>query len=47
MNIRFFNADFTGLASWWLKKGKPITIEQASLQFTRDILPDYLRLMSN
>jgi hypothetical protein len=47
MNIRFFNAGFTGLASWWLEKGKPIPIEQASLQFTRDILPGYLRLMSN
>jgi AcrR family transcriptional regulator len=47
MNIRFFNAGFIGLASWWLEKGKPIPVEQASLQITRDILPGYLRLMSN
>jgi AcrR family transcriptional regulator len=46
MNIRFFNAGFTGVASWWLEKGKPIPVEQASLQITRDILPGYLRLMS-
>jgi AcrR family transcriptional regulator len=47
MNIRFFNAGFIGIASWWLEKGKPIPIEQASLQITRDILPGYLRLLSN
>lgn len=47
MNIRFFNAGFTGVASWWLDKDKPIPVEQASLQITRDILPGYLRLMSS
>ena len=47
MKIRFFNAGFTGVASWWLEKGKPIPVEQAALQITRDILPGYLRLMSN
>jgi hypothetical protein len=47
MNMRFFNAGFIGVASWWLEKGKPIPVEQASLQITRDILPSYLRLMSN
>ena len=47
MNIRFFNAGFIGVASWWLENGKPISVEQASLQITRDILPGYLRLMSN
>jgi hypothetical protein len=47
MNIRFFNAGFIGVASWWLEKGKPITVEQAAMQITRDILPGYLRLMSN
>jgi AcrR family transcriptional regulator len=47
MNIRFFNAGFIGVASWWLEKGKPISIGQASLQITRDLLPGYLRLMSN
>jgi AcrR family transcriptional regulator len=47
MNIRFFNAGFIGVASWWLKKGMPIPIEEASLQITRDILPGYLRLMTN
>jgi AcrR family transcriptional regulator len=46
MNIRFFNAGFIGIASWWLEKGKPISIEKAALQITRNILPDYLRLMS-
>ena len=47
MNLRFFSAGFTGVAAWWLEKGKPISIEQASLQIARDILPDYLRLVSN
>jgi AcrR family transcriptional regulator len=47
MNIRFFNAGFIGVASWWLEKGMPIPVEQASLQITRDILPGYLRLMGN
>ena len=46
MIIRFFNAGFTGVASWWLEKGKPISIKQASLHITRDILPSYLRLMN-
>ena len=45
INLRFFSAGFAGVAAWWLEKGKPISIEQASLQITRDILPDYLRLM--
>lgn len=45
MHRSFFSAGFAGLALWWLEKGKPMTIEQASLQITRDILPDYLRLM--
>ncbi len=47
LNIRFFNAGFTGVASWWLDKDKPIPVEQASLQITRNILPGYLRLMSS
>lgn len=45
MTLRFFSAGFTEVATWWLEKGKPISAEQASLQITRDILPDYLRLM--
>jgi AcrR family transcriptional regulator len=45
MTLRFFSAGFTGVAAWWLEKGKPISIEQASQQIARDILPDYLRLM--
>jgi hypothetical protein len=45
MNLRFFSAGFTGVAAWWLEKGKPVSIEHASLQIARDILPDYLRLM--
>jgi AcrR family transcriptional regulator len=44
MIMRFFSAGFTGIASWWLEKGKPISIKHASLQIARDILPDYLRL---
>jgi hypothetical protein len=31
-------------ATWWLEKGKPISVGLASLQIARDILPDYLRL---
>jgi AcrR family transcriptional regulator len=45
MNLRFFSAGFTGVAAWWLEKGMPISVEQASLQIARDVLPDYLRLM--
>jgi AcrR family transcriptional regulator len=47
MTIRFFSAGFTGVAAWWLEKGKPIPINQASLQIAHDILPDYLRLMGS
>ncbi len=47
MNLRFFSAGFTGVAAWWLEKGKPISVEQASLHVARDILPDYLRLMDS
>ncbi len=47
MNLRFFSAGFTGVAAWWLERGKPISVEQASLQVVRDILPDYLRLMES
>ncbi len=45
MVLRFFSAGFTGIAAWWLEAGKPITAEQAAQQVTRDILPDYLRLI--
>lgn len=45
MTLRFFSAGFTGIAAWWLEKGMPISAEQAAQQITRDILPDYLRLM--
>lgn len=44
--MRFFSAGFTGIAAWWLEKGKPISVEQASLRVAQDILPDYLRLMN-
>jgi len=47
MTFRFFSAGFTGIASWWLEKAMPISTEQAARQITRDILPDYLRLMEN
>jgi len=47
MAIRFFSAGFTGIAAWWLEKGKPISVEQDSFRITHNILPDYLRLMAN
>ena len=47
MTLRFFSAGFAGVASWWLEKGKPIPVEQASVQIARDILPGYLRLMGS
>jgi AcrR family transcriptional regulator len=43
--LRFFSSGFTGVAAWWLEKGKPLSVEKASLQIAHDILPDYLRLM--
>ena len=43
--IRFFIAGFTGIATWWLEKDKPISSKEAALQICRDILPGYLRLM--
>ena len=45
MTIHFFSTGFAGVASWWLEKGRPISVEQASLQIAMDILPDYLRLL--
>jgi hypothetical protein len=47
MALRFYSAGFTGIASWWLENGMPISIEQASQHITRDILPGYLRLMGS
>ena len=47
MILKFFSTGFTGIASWWLEKGKPISAKQASQQIARDILPDYLRLIRN
>jgi len=46
MTLRFFSAGFAGVAAWWLKKNKPISIEQASLQVARTFLPDHLRLVN-
>jgi hypothetical protein len=43
--LLFFSSGFTGVAAWWLEKGKPLSVEKASLQIAHDILPDYLRLM--
>jgi hypothetical protein len=37
----------TGIAAWWLEKGKPISSKQAARQIAKDILPDYLRLIGN
>lgn len=45
LTLRFFSAGFTGVASWWLEKGKPISAKEAARQVAREILPDYLRLM--
>lgn len=45
MKLRFFSAGFTGVAVWWLEKGRPISAEDAALQVARDILSDYLHLM--
>jgi AcrR family transcriptional regulator len=45
INLCFFTAGFAGVAAWWLGKGKPISVEQASLRVASDFLPDYLRLM--
>jgi AcrR family transcriptional regulator len=47
MVMRFFSSGFGGVAEWWLEKGMPISVEQASQQVARKILPDYLRLMGN
>lgn len=47
MTIRFFSAGFTGIAAWWLERGAPISIAQASRQIARYILPDYLHLMGD
>jgi len=47
MTMRFFSAGFTGIAAWWLENGKPMSVEQASLQVANDILPDYLRLVGS
>lgn len=45
LTLRFFSAGFTGVAAWWLEKGRPISAREASRQIAREILPDYLRLM--
>lgn len=47
MTLRFFSSGFTGIASWWLEKGMPISAKKASQQITRDILLGYLRLIEN
>jgi AcrR family transcriptional regulator len=45
MAMRFYSAGFTGIASWWLENDMPVSVEQASQQVIRDILPGYLRLL--
>jgi AcrR family transcriptional regulator len=45
MTMRFFSTGFTGIASWWLENGMPISAEEASRQITRDILPGYMQLL--
>ena len=47
MTLRFFSAGFTGIASWWLEKGMPVSSKKASQQVARDILPGYLRLIGS
>jgi len=44
MVLSFFSEGCTGVAIWWLEKGKPISAERAAFQIAHDILPDYLRL---
>jgi AcrR family transcriptional regulator len=43
---RFYSAGFTGIATWWLESGRPISAAEASRQITRDLLPDYLRIIN-
>ena len=45
MTLRFFSAGFAGLASWWLEKDMPISMDQAVKQITFNILPGYLQLI--
>jgi AcrR family transcriptional regulator len=44
MKLRFFSDGCTGVATWWLIRGKPISAEHAAAQIARDILPDYFKL---
>jgi AcrR family transcriptional regulator len=44
--LRFFSAGFMGVAAWWLENGMPLPAAEAARLITRDILPDYLRLMA-
>ena len=37
----------TGVATWWLIKGRPIPAEHAAAQIVRDILPDYFKLQQD
>lgn len=43
--LKFYCNGFIGIAKWWLANNMPITIQRASRQITREILPGYLRLM--
>jgi AcrR family transcriptional regulator len=45
MTLRFYSAGFAGLASWWLEKDMPISVDQASAQVATAILPGYLQLL--
>jgi hypothetical protein len=45
MILKIFSAGFAGIAAWWLENRMPISAEDASQRVTRDLLPDYLRLM--
>jgi AcrR family transcriptional regulator len=46
ITLQFFSAGFIGMAAWWLEKDMPLTPSEAARQVTRDILPDYLRLLT-
>ncbi len=46
MGLRFTCAGFAGVVVWWLEKGKPVSVKQISEQIVRDVLPDYLNLLS-
>ena len=43
MILRFFSAGFAEIATWWLEKRKPLSVEEAATQVVKDLLPDSIR----